>query len=93
MKYIRTSTVKTLRFRTDHLDKHANCDRPAPYESVCLGSTQLPFRLHIVEEPQLQDNNSRTRPAVLAAGTGWKLFDFSGHFFLNFNGVWQEKTW
>ena len=57
MKYMQTiqvrkSTVKTLSFQTDHLDKSANWDQPAPYESVCLGSGQLPFRLHIVVEPQ-----------------------------------------
>ena len=51
----------------------------------------MQIRLHIVVEPQL---NNRTilvgqGPAVLAAGTGWKWFDFMGHF-LNFNGFCQE---
>ena len=38
----------------------------------------MPFRLHTFAEPQLQANYSRQGPAVLAAGTGWKLFDFLG---------------
>ena len=64
-----------------------------------MGSTKLPFRLHIDVEPQYQANNNRAK-AVLEAGTKMDtvFFFFSffffflggggarGHF-LNFNGI------
>ena len=98
MKYmstirVRTSTVKTLNFRTAHLHKKYKV-RSACSLGICL------IRVYTVAIPSahlLHCCKNRTNrplivgqgPAVLVAGTGWKQFDFSLLF--NFNKILPGK--
>ena len=78
MKYmrtiqVRTSTVKTLSFWTDHLDKQCKL------RSACSLGIGL-IRVYAVSILSTHYRTAITgqRPAVLAAGTGWKLSDLGG---------------
>ena len=84
---VRISTLKTFSFRTDHLDRQCKLKSA---RSVGIGL----IRVHTVAIPsahccRTSRNNRRIvagqGPAVLVAGTGWKLFDFGG-FFLTLMG-------
>ena len=74
---VRTSTVKALSFRTYHLDKQCKL------RSVCSLGIGL-IRVYIVAIPSAHCCRTAITvgqgPAVLAAGKGWKLFDF--HYFI-----------
>ena len=85
---IATCTIKTLSFRTDHLDKQ--CKR---LRSACSSGISL-IRVYTVAIPSAHsrrnDSKATLGPAVLSAGTGWKLIDF-GVFFFNSNGVFGQE--
>ena len=78
MKYMRTipvriSTVNNLRFQTDHMDKQCKlrsaCTLGIGLIRVC---TVAVSSAHCCRTANLVEQG----PAVLAAGAGWKLFDF-----------------
>ena len=91
MKYMRTiqviiSTVNALSFRTDHLDKQCKLRSALllrNHSELGLHSCHSvwPLLLNCNNSPIIVGQGS----AELAAGAGWKLFDFWGAFF-NFNG-------
>ena len=92
---IRTSTTKTQSFLTDHLEKQCKL------RSACSIGISL-IRVYTVAIPSAYGcKNHNTRPiivgqgpAVLAAGTAWKLLDFlgGGHLF-NIKGVLPANKW
>ena len=95
MKYmraiqIRTSTVKTGSFLTDHLEKQCKL------RSACSIGISL-IRVYTVAIPSAYCCNTRPiiegqGPAVLAAGTAWKLLDFWGAF-VYIKGVLLANKW
>ena len=84
---VRTSTVKTLNFRSDHPDKQCKLRSACSLGiSVIRVYTVAIMSAHCCNKPIIVGQG----PAVLAAGTGLKLFDFWGVFF-NFSRVLPGK--